>query len=55
MNLCERIGTMVFTDSGRYIIGASESENAEFQKKSSNIIEFNQRDTVELSYVIGEL
>ena len=51
MNLCERIGTMVFTDSGRYIIGASESENAEFQKKSSNIIEFNQRDTVELSYV----
>lgn len=51
MDFCERIGTMVFTATGRYIIGASESANAEFQKKSRNIIEFNPRDTVELSCI----
>ncbi len=51
MELYERIGTMVFTPTGRYIIGASDKANAEFQKKSRNIIEFNQRDTIELSCV----
>jgi len=54
MELYDRIGTMVFTPTDRYIIGASDYENEEFRKKSHNIIEFNprnQRDTVELSCI----
>lgn len=51
MNLYDRIGTMVITPTDRYIIGASDSENEDFRRKSQNIIEFNQRDTVELSCI----
>ena len=51
MNLYDRIGTMVFTPTDRYIIGASDSANEDFRKKGENIIEFHQRDTVEFSCI----
>ncbi len=54
MELYDRIGTMVITSTDRYIIGASDKENEDFQKKSHNIIKSNpsnQRDTVELSCI----
>lgn len=54
MELHDRIGTMVITSTDRYIIGASDKENEDFQKKSHNIIKSNpsnQRDTVELSCI----
>lgn len=54
MDFHESIGTMVFTPTGRYIIGASDRENEEFQKKSKNIINLDQsklKDSVELTCI----
>lgn len=51
INLKDMIGTMVFSSSGNYIVGASERENAEFRKKSENKINLNLQDCVELSCV----
>ena len=51
VNLGERIGTMVFSPSGNYMVGASQRKNAEFQKRSQNKIDANLRDSVELTGV----
>ncbi len=51
INLKDMIGTLVFSPSGNYIVGASERENAEFQKKCENKINLNLQDCVELSCV----
>ena len=51
INLEDMIGTMVFSSSGNYIVGASERQNAEFQKKCQNKIDINLRDCVELTCV----
>ena len=51
IKLEDMVGTMVFSSSGNYIVGASERENAEFQKKCQNKININLQDCVELSCV----
>lgn len=54
MQLYDRIGTMVFTQNDRYIVGASDKENEEFRKKSQDVISMKQeklRDTLEVSCV----
>ena len=51
INLKDMIGTMVFSSSGNYIVGASERENAQFRKKRENKINLNLQDCVELSCV----
>lgn len=51
INLEDMIGTMVFSSSGNYIVGASERQNAEFQRKCQNKIDINLRDCVELTCV----
>lgn len=54
MKLYEQIGTMVFTQNDRYIVGASDKANEEFKKRSSNIIDVEPhklRDVVELSCI----
>ena len=45
------IGTMVFSSSGNYIVGASERQNEEFQRKCQNKIDINLQDCVELTCV----
>lgn len=51
INLRDMIGTMVFSPSGNYIVGASEKQNEEFQRKCQNKIDINLRDCVEITCV----
>lgn len=51
INLKDMIGTMVFSSSGNYIVGASERQNAEFQRKCQNKIDINLQDCAELTCV----
>lgn len=52
INLADRIGTMVFSSNGNYIVGGSDRQNAEFQKKCRNNIvieESKLRDRAEIT------
>lgn len=51
INLKDMIGTMVFSSSGNYIVGGTERQNAEFQRRCQNKIDINLQDCVELTCV----
>lgn len=51
INLKDMIGTLVFSPTGNYIVGASEKQNEEFQRKCQNKIDINLGDSVELTCI----